>query len=64
MVYARERNHTQHGTPPDSGEVADVMDDGRTRQTYERAHDPSRVLALSDGVFYLLPLCVLPFGRP
>lgn len=40
-------------------------DDERVRQRYEREHDPSRVLALSDGVFaIIITLLVLEIHVP
>lgn len=41
------------------------MDDERALQRYERSHDPSRVVALSDGVFaIILTLLVLEIQVP
>ena len=41
------------------------MDDERIRQSYERDHDPSRVLALTDGVFaIIITLLVLEIHVP
>jgi TMEM175 potassium channel family protein len=41
------------------------MDDERDRHSYERAHDPARVLALTDGVFaIILTLLVLEIHVP
>ena len=41
------------------------MDDERARQSYERTHDPSRVITLSDGVFaIILTLLVLEIHVP
>jgi uncharacterized membrane protein len=60
-----EPHPARHATGQRDREVADVMDDERTRQTYERAHDPSRVLALSDGVFAIIvTLLVLEIHVP
>src|SRR5262245_45302173 len=42
-----------------------AMDPERARQSYERTHDPARVLALSDGVFaIILTLLVLEIHVP
>jgi uncharacterized membrane protein len=41
------------------------MDQQRERQSYERAHDPARVMALSDGVFAIvIALLVLEIHVP
>ena len=41
------------------------MDEKREQESYERAHDPARVLALSDGVFaIILTLLVLEIHVP
>jgi uncharacterized membrane protein len=48
-----------------NGDGRSGMDDERVRQSYERLHDPSRVLALSDGVFaIIMTLLVLEIHVP
>src|SRR4029453_13339587 len=65
-IRSRAETHpAARAVGPREREVVDVMDDEGTRQSYERAHDPSRVLALSDGVFAsIIPLLVLEIHVP
>ena len=55
----------EQGQTPGVSGAADAADGTKERERYERTHDPTRVLALSDGVFaIILTLLVLEIHIP